>query len=260
MTNHEDKSPSNPRLLPTESLFNVRDLGGYPVAGGDGADDKAGKRARRQVKWGLLFRAGDLYQPSDGDKALLEQKGIRTIVDFRGTREAARSPDAALGTVKKTQALPIDAGNMMDLSQVERGVNAADLMEKLYRVLVDKARPQYREFFKILSQKANAPLLFHCSAGKDRTGLAAALILSALRVERELIYQDYLLSHTYLKEKYREWLEREPHLEPVMTVRRSYLEAAFARIDQDFGGMEQYLRAELGADSALLRELYTGAV
>jgi protein-tyrosine phosphatase len=277
---YEDKSLANPRLLPTESLFNVRDLGGYPVTGGDEEPgDRSGDRAGthragegRQVKRGLLFRAGDLYNPSDGDRALLEKKGIRTIVDFRGKREVARAPDGELGTVKKTRVLSIEAGNMMDLAQMGKEVNAADLMEELYRILVDKARPQYREFFKILSQKesrsshageapqaVNAPLLFHCSAGKDRTGLAAALILSALGVEREIIYQDYLLSHTYLKEKYRIWLEQEPHLEPVMSIKRTYLEAAFARIEKDFGGMEQYLQTELGADRALLQELYTEA-
>jgi protein-tyrosine phosphatase len=235
------------RLLPTENLFNVRDLGGYAAGTG------------RQVKWGLLFRAGDLYEPSDGDLALLEKKGIRTIVDFRGEQEAAHAPDCKIATVKKAVVLPLDAGNMMDLGRVERGVSGETLMEELYRILADEGRPQYREFFKIISDKENAPLLFHCSAGKDRTGLAAALILSALGVDRELIYQDYVLSHTCLKDKYRAWFEKAPHLEPVMSVRRSYLEAALARIDQDFGGMERYLKTELGADIGLLRELYTEA-
>ncbi|GHV58300.1 protein-tyrosine-phosphatase [Spirochaetia bacterium] len=244
MTNNED---GNPRLLPMDSLFNVRDLGGYAADAG------------HQVKWGLLFRAGDLYQPSDEDRALLEKKGIRTIVDFRGAGEVERAPDCELVTMKKTWPLSIEAGNMMDLSRVGKEVSGETLMEELYRVLPDKARPRYREFFKILSQKENVPLLFHCTAGKDRTGLAAALILSAIGVDRETIYQDYLLSGACLKDKYRAWLKQEPHLEPVMSVRRSYLEAAFTRIETDFGGMERYLGTELGVNCGLLRELYTEA-
>ncbi|GHT53889.1 protein-tyrosine-phosphatase [Spirochaetia bacterium] len=254
MTNNEDE---NPRLLPMERLFNVRDLGGYPVG------DRA---ARRQVKWGLLFRAGDLNDPSDGDRALLEKKGIRTIVDFRGMGEVTQAPDCKIATVKKTYALPIEAGNMVELSRVGKEVSGEALMEGLYRIMVSDARSQYREFFKILSDKdgtaseaAHAPLLFHCTAGKDRTGLATALILSAIGVDRETIYQDYLLSGVYLKDKYRAWLERDPHLESVLSIRRSYLEAAFARIESDFGGMEHYLGTELGADTALLREFYTEA-
>jgi protein-tyrosine phosphatase len=78
-------------------------------------------------------------------------------------------------------------------------------------------------------------------------------------VERETIYQDYLLSAICLKGKYRALLERDPHLESVLSVRRSYLETAFARIESDFGGIEHYLGTELGADTALLRELYTEA-
>ncbi|GHT90881.1 protein-tyrosine-phosphatase [Spirochaetia bacterium] len=264
MTDFEADPFSNPRLLSMESLFNVRDLGGYAVGSGPVAERPVAER--RQVKWGLLFRAGDLHKPSERDRALLEKKGIRTIVDFRGADEVERAPDCEIGTVKKTYHLPIEAGNMVDLSRTERASSGETLMEGLYRVLVDEARPQYREFFKILSEKgsaapqaANTPLLFHCSAGKDRTGLAAALILSALGLDREQVFQDYSLSGIYLKDKYRTWLEKEPYLEPVMSIRRSYLDAAFSRIEADFGGMEQYLGTELGVDTALLRELYTEA-
>jgi protein-tyrosine phosphatase len=89
------------------------------------------------------------------------------------------------------------------------------------------------------------------------TGLAAAFILFALGTGRETIYADYELSAACLKDKYRAIISARPHLEPLMTVRRSYLEAALERIDSRYGGPEQYLRRELGVDIEALRELYT---
>jgi protein-tyrosine phosphatase len=231
------------RVLPLEGLFNVRDLGGYAAG-------------ERQVKWGRLYRSGDLGGLSDQARRALEARRIRTIVDFRDESEREHSPDGDISTVKQNHPLPIDAGNIIDLSAVGRGVDGETLMAKLYQALADKARPQYRAFFSILAGEENAPLLFHCSAGKDRTGLGAALLLSALGVDREIILQDYLLSGTCLEGKYAEWLSANPHLEPVMSVRPGYLLAALSLIDRDLGGMEAYLR-DLGADIKTLRRLYT---
>ena len=112
----------------------------------------------------------------------------------------------------------------------------------------------YKEFFSILSEKENAPLLFHCSAGKDRTGIAAALLLSALGVDRETVTEDYMLSAEHITKKY-EFITREhPELKPLTTVRKEYLETAFRVIDEEFGGIERYLIDNLEVD---LDKLYT---
>jgi protein-tyrosine phosphatase len=231
--------------LSMEKLYNVRDLGGFPVGRG------------LSVRRGLLYRAGELSDPSPADRAALEKRGIATVVDFRSKDEIQKSPDGSIATVQKRVELSIDAGNILALSRRDRDVSGEILMEDLYRSLAEDARPQYREFFAILAEKGNAPLLFHCSAGKDRTGVAAALILSALGVDRKAVYRDYLFSAGCLTEKYRVLVEAEPDLEPFLTVRRSYLEAAFAHIERHFGGVERYLSDELEADVSLLRELYT---
>ncbi|MDR2798825.1 MAG: tyrosine-protein phosphatase [Treponema sp.] len=235
------------QLLPLEGVHNLRDLGGYPT------------REGRQLRWGQLYRAGDLHDLSSRDKAVLEKRNIKTIVDFRGAQEKKRAPDGTLATLVQTFELPIEAGSIMDLCATEIKVSGAALMQELYGRLVEIARPQYRKFFSILSDPAHTPLLFHCSAGKDRTGLAAAFILSALEVDRERIYYDYLLSAEYLKEMIRQWLAAEPHLEAVLSVRRGYLEAAFAKIDAAFGGIHRYIQEELGADVAGMLEWYTEA-
>ncbi|MDR1955615.1 MAG: tyrosine-protein phosphatase [Treponema sp.] len=244
--NHNATEPG--RLLALEGVYNLRDLGGYPT--GDG----------RRIRLGTLYRAGDLHGLTEGDRVFLETRSIRTIVDFRGLKEQERAPDRDLATRVETFALPIEAGNIMDLSSGETGLAGAALMEALYTQMVESARPQYRRFFSILSCFEHTPLLFHCSAGKDRTGLAAAFILSALGVDRKLIYRDYLRSAEYLQEHIQQWLIGAPHLEPLFSVRRSYLEAAFAHIDRAFGGIDRYLREELGADIPALREQYTVAV
>ncbi|MDR0722941.1 MAG: tyrosine-protein phosphatase [Treponema sp.] len=243
-TEHYDKPG---RLLPLEGVHNLRDLGGYPT------------REGRQLRWGQLYRAGDLHDLSPRDKALLEKWNIKTIVDFRGAQEKKRAPNGALATLVQTFELPIEAGSVLDLCATETKVGGEALMQELYGRLVEIARPQYRKFFSILADPAHTPLLFHCSAGKDRTGLAAAFILSALGVDRERIYQDYLLSAEYLKVMIQQWLVAEPHLEAVLSVRRGYLEAAFATIDAAFGGINRYVQEELGADVAGMREWYTEA-
>jgi protein-tyrosine phosphatase len=233
------------RLLAAKGMYNVRDIGGY--AAGEG----------RQVKRGIFYRAGELHRLSGAGKALLESKNIKTIVDFRSKEEMENAPDDVLSGVLHIHQLSIDPGNMTSLSHIEAGVPVEDFMLELYGILVTGARPQYRKFFRILSEPENTPLLFHCSAGKDRTGLAAALLLLALGVDRETVYADYMLSAEYLKDKFAEWCFSSPHLKPVFTIHRDYLDMAFARIEDSYGGTSAYLREELGADTGFLRRLYT---
>ncbi|MDR3114050.1 MAG: tyrosine-protein phosphatase [Treponema sp.] len=238
--------PEPGRLLPLEGAHNLRDLGGYPAGAG------------RRLRWGKLYRAGDLHRLSPGDRAFLEARNIKTIVDFRGDRERKAAPDVPPATLVQTFELPIDAASILDLCAPETKAGGEALMQELYGRMVVTARPQYRHFFRILGDPAHTPLLFHCSAGKDRTGLAAAFILAALGVDRERIYEDYLLSAVYLKEAIRQWLRAAPHLEEaVLSVRRGYLDAAFARIDAAFGGINRYVQEELGADAGMMREWYT---
>ena len=242
------------RLLPLEGLYNVRDLGGYPAAA---AGEPFGSLGTRQVAWGRLYRAGDIGNLTPQAKGYLEGRNIRTIVDFRYDAERAASPDGELATVRNNIPLPIFAGNIADLSELEADTDGEAVMEELYRAMVSETRTQYRSFFRILQDRDSAPLIFHCSAGKDRTGVGAALILAALGADRETIFRDYLLTVEYLKGKYDQWLKSAPHLEPVMTVRQRYIAAAFDVIDTRFGGVEAYLRNEMDADIDLLRDLYT---
>jgi protein-tyrosine phosphatase len=209
------------------------------------------------VRWGLLYRAGDLHGISEGDRAVLTDRNLKTIVDFRGKKEKEKAPDDPLPTVVHTRELAIEAGNILDLLRARQGSSGEASMEELYSLLVSEARTQYREFFGLLEDPQNIPLLFHCSAGKDRTGLAAALILSALGVDRERVYADYMLSAKYLEGKYVDLLASFPDLASIVSVRRSYLESAFCKIEDAYGGIDRYLREEIGAEPDRLRAIYT---
>lgn len=222
----------------------MRDLGGYPTQDG------------KRVKWGKLLRSGDLNELTVKDLQYLESIPLLTDIDFRSRAERENAPDKHPAGLKAYILLPIDAG---DLSEVEitDATSVPKLMEEAYRTIIHKYRDEYKTFFRILAEEGRAPLLFHCSAGKDRTGIAAALILSALGVERSIILEDYLLSAECIKGKYDALIRRQPALAPLATVYPEYLQAAFRTIDEDFGGMEAFLRDSLEADIPLLKERYT---
>ena len=213
------------RLLPMAGAYNMRDLGGYRTVYG------------KCVKWKMLFRSDDMNKLTAMDLDYLS---------------LLRLPQ----TVSKYIPLSIEAGDMSGITHFDRN-NLSAVMEEVYAYIIRNMQDVYKEFFSILSEKENAPLLFHCSAGKDRTGIAAALLLSALGVDRETVTEDYMLSAEHITKKY-EFITREhPELKPLTTVRKEYLETAFRVIDEEFGGIERYLIDNLEVDLDKLRELYT---
>jgi protein-tyrosine phosphatase len=231
------------RLLPMQGAYNVRDVGGYKTDDG------------KMVKWGSVFRSGDLNQLTNADKIYLENIGIKTIVDFRDHDEKAAAPDTLLDTVINRLDYPIATGSITQVAQTAE--ENMQLLVEGNRIFVTDFKDEYKSFFAALMNKENLPLLFHCSAGKDRAGFATALFLSALGVDRETIIQDYLLSGIYVEEKYASHVSAFPYLAPVFTVYREYIEAAFDTIDSQYGGVDNYLSKELGVDLELMRAIYS---
>lgn len=231
------------RLLPVKGAYNMRDLGGYPAAG------------QKHIKWRTLLRSGDLNQLTEADLNYLASLPLRTDIDFRGKTEVTKAPDK-IPPATTYYPLPLEAGDMSDMQQLDPA-RIPTILQEIYAYIVRSAQDTYAAFFRMVSDEQNAPLLFHCSAGKDRTGMAAVYLLSALGVDRETVIQDYLLSATYIKGKYDFIVQRYPQFEPLTTVKREYIEAAFQVIDNEFEGMERYLTQQLGADIEKLREIYT---
>ena len=245
------------RLLPLEGGRNFRDLGGYRTADG------------RTVKWGTLFRSGSMHDLTATDFATLSKMGLRTVTDFRDTRERQNEPVAwpQSGSPQVfADDYSMNIGSMMQLLSAP-GLDAAkaqEMMATTYRELPYQFAGQYKRMFGELLA-GHAPLAFNCSAGKDRTGVAAALLLTALGVPRETVTEDYLLSNRYFRptanpkpgsaEEQMAKALPPAVLQAMMGVDRSYLDAAFAAIEQRSGSVDGYFRTELGLDDAALQKL-----
>ena len=235
------------RLLPVEGAYNVRDLGGYPAAN------------NKTVKWGKVIRSGDLNLLTENDLVYLAAIPLKTFVDFRDAEEVAHAQDKRPSSLTNYYHFPIGTGSITDLFDFTNitAETAPTFLVDLYKKFVIDNQESYHYFFEVLQNPEEAPLLFHCSAGKDRTGLGAAFFLSSLGVEKEVIIEDYLLSNDCLKDKYAEIIAAYPIIKPLMEVRREYIEAAFETIDNEFGGMDNYLTSCLGVNIKKMRELYT---
>ena len=230
-------------LIEGEGFYNLRDLGGY--TGIDG----------RTVKSGVLFRGDDLHHATKKDLAKLAEIPLQTIIDFRDEQEKLSAPNQFPENVQNYIGLEIQVGNILDIINIEDD-DSSELMVNVNISLVRDFQAVFRQFLHIAANASTGPLFFHCSAGKDRTGYAAALLLSALGVDREVIMTDYQLSAVYIRPKYEEFIQNNPILAPLLETRQKYLGAAFETINTEFGGVENYLAAHLNADVEKLRELY----
>lgn len=232
------------RMLNLSGAYNVRDLGGYPAAGG------------RRVRWGRLYRAAELGALTKADLDLLDGLGIKTFIDFRRLSEIKDAPDRRPAGLEAAVCLPIDPGDFTAYARTIGSGPGAEVMAELYRIMIRDFQEPFAEFLALAAEPARGPLLFHCAAGKDRTGLAAALLLAALGADRATIFRDYLLSNPGLGDKYAGVLRARPELAPAVAAEASYLAAAFEVIDREFGGLEDFLARRLRADRAALQSLY----
>lgn len=233
------------RHLPMAGGYNFRDLGGF--AGADG----------KRTAWGRFFRTDDLANLTKADLAYLASIPVATVVDFRTDRERNGAPDKIPSSVTRDVHFPVAPGFLGDGAGT-RYDNADQFMLALYRDLVhDPAIAEtYKQFFALVQDSDRVPLLFHCAAGKDRTGLAAALILTALGVDREAIYADYEASNTYLGDKYAPLIAANPEHGGLYRVKRMFLAEAFARLEDAHGSVERYLETVLNVDIRRMRQLY----
>ncbi|MCC8194311.1 MAG: tyrosine-protein phosphatase [Deltaproteobacteria bacterium] len=236
------------RHLPMAGGYNFRDLGGF--TGADG----------RRVAWGRFFRTDGLGNLTDGDLAYLASIPVVTVADFRTIEENEHSPDRVPPSVREVLRLPIAPGYMSDRATraLEEYASPDEFMLEMYRDLAldPHITATYRRFFAAVQSVDALPLIFHCSAGKDRTGLAAALILTALGVDRQTILADYEASNGYLGDKYAPYIAKSPHLKGLFTVKRAFLEEAFRLLEDEYGSVAAYLETMLDVDIAAMRRRF----
>ena len=237
------------RHLPITGAYNFRAMGGF--------ENKEGKH----IKWGKVFRSDDLHSLTDADLTYLNSIPLRSIVDFRSPAEIKEAPDK-LPPLATEYTLSITPGNLNadavnDLAKMP-AAEIVGFMEDMNRAFSTDSTiiKQYKTYFELLQDETKTPLLFHCTAGKDRTGMAAALFLYALGVDEEVIMNDYMASNIYLGDKFAAYTQKYPQLIPLFEVKKEYLQAGIDQIKKDHTSVENYLEHVLQVDLAKMKQLY----
>jgi len=241
------------RHVEMDGASNFRDLGGYATEDG------------HHVRWGLFFRSDDLSELSDADLERLRGLGIRLVCDFRGADERAAAPDRLPAVDPPAVAELAISDPSFSGQALRESITSGDADLDLRAVLVEANRlfatrfaPQYAAMFDRITRPENLPALLHCTAGKDRTGFASALVLRSLGVPMQTVGEDFLLTNTYTAAKIDRtlWMIRlvslfraDPErIRPALGVEPEYLEAAFAEITAGWGSFDAYRRDALGLD------------
>lgn len=252
------------RLVPLEGTLNFRDLGGYRTVDG------------LQVRWGRVFRSDALGKLSDADLTYLEHLGVRLVCDFRDNSETTRAPSRVPDHPDlRIERFPIGAGgDTTDVSAEREGLTDMVLAGKLGEVsaetlgdfyvgmLEGRTEPLVAVLERV-ADPANHPVVFHCTAGKDRTGVLAALLLAVLGVDEATILDDYELTDRY----------RTPHriaevapklaaagvdldkVRALFSAERAVLARTLATIDERYGSVPSFLTDTAGMDPAILQRL-----
>lgn len=252
------------RDVPLAGGTNFRDLGGYATSSG------------RRVRWGVLFRSGHLSHLSDEGKAAFARLGITTACDFRVDVERQNENASLPDTLRiETLAIPPGLKDRFYLHRLFASTENPQLivaaMHEILRAFVLDCTPHYARMFEVLLADGG-PILLNCSAGKERTGVGAALLLLALGVPRATVRHDFMLSARYFPvaleidraiQKYSVKLPERARavalIMPLLETRESYIDCVFEAIDEKHGSDADYLRA-IGlndAQLARLRDLYT---
>ena len=246
------------RVIDLEGTTNTRDIGGYLT------DDM------RTIRAGQIIRSEKLSRLTADDFQKLEDIGVKTVIDLRTDREVEKSPTAWQGdNPPEIHHLPIFGDDsdwyraqsrMMNKNRFSEEQSLGHMVEG-YRMIAEVGSPAYSEVMDLVLDESNWPILIHCSAGKDRSGIAVALIQEALGVDRETIMEEYLLTNEVgHSQKKAELMAREskrysrtgrgPSAEawyPIVGVRAEMLEKFYASVDEEYGSMEAYLN-EIGLD------------
>ncbi|WP_406229568.1 tyrosine-protein phosphatase [Nocardia sp. NBC_01009] len=254
------------RLLGLPHAPNARDIGGYPAKGGG------------KLRSGVVFRTDALAKLDDGEQQKLVSLNIGQVIDFRSPIETGRDPDRLPASIRRTEQPVYDPANdfyVMVSRLIQAGPAAqqealgngksAEIMRTYYRWFVTDptARAQFGAAFKDIATAPGA-VLYHCTAGKDRTGWMTAILMSALDVPKGQIYNDFLDSNDNLAAGNKALLDAlvaqglvtdRSLWEPIVGVQRDFLDAALDQVRQSYSSFDSFLSDGLGIDDATLAAL-----
>lgn len=218
------------------------------------------------MRRGLVFRSDHLGDLSADDLKALRALGLRRVIDFRGVQERETAvcalPEATVHALTIEPSIVQVLTDLLDAGHRPSAAEVTAHMQDTYRAFVRRSSHRFAEFFGHLLDTAE-PTVFHCTAGKDRTGLAAALMLHALGATREEILDDYLLTNQRLRPPTAAAFGLAPEVSQVLRgVQPDFLQAALDAIDADFGSLDGFLSRGLGLgepERKRLRALYLAA-
>lgn len=253
---------SKRRRLPFSGARNFRDLGGYQTSD------------HRSIRWGRLYRSDGLHKLTAADLRYLSTLGLDRVIDLRSQRERQHEPDRLPAELSgRLVEIPIlDSSTQVfyesrkDFVNVLKQIDATEFMIETNVQLATRFTPEMRQIMDVLLSSNGRPVLFHCAAGKDRTGFAAAVILRILGASAETALEDYLLTNQYFLARY-QWSLRLLRLvrgtrfaesvRAFMIARPEYLSAGMNAIDARHGSFEQYLHRGLGLTENEIERLKT---
>jgi len=244
------------RKLSMDGSYNSRELGGYKTTDG------------KSVKWGVLFRSDKLSDISLEDQKYLKNLGIQRIVDFRSKAEKAEDPDKIPeGVAYIEMPIEVDVAMRTKIEAILKGEinrNVKGFLIEANEEFIKNYSHIYSRFLKDLA-KEQKPTMFHCTAGKDRAGFAAAITLIAIGVSKEDAINDYMKTNEYTAERINEMISKielmslyqtdGELLRPLLGVEREYLEAAFKAAEDEYGSLENYIRSGLNISEKEIQQL-----
>ncbi|MFJ6053905.1 tyrosine-protein phosphatase [Streptomyces sp. NPDC092307] len=237
------------RLIKLDGTANFRDAGGYRTSTG------------QWVKMGEIYRSDALNKLTENDLAKLQRLRVRTVFDLRMEDERTKDADKVpAGTTYVVADVFAGSGSFQTMPRTPD--EAVKAMVDAERAMVSGAggKKAYTQVFEGIEQDRARSVLFHCTAGKDRTGWAGAALLTALGVPRETVEADYLASNDYRKAANDAILSHLPAQQaavykPLLDVRPEYLNAGYDEVEVKYGSFDRYLKDGLGIDARELKEL-----
>jgi protein-tyrosine phosphatase len=241
------------REIKLQGAVNFRDIGGY--------NTKDGKK----IRMGMLYRSAALNTLTDADVAKIAALNIKYDFDFRGPYEVKTAPDK-IPTGTTRISLPAGSENVGDSNYIKnmgKYMKSDSFLISFYTVLTP-FKDRYTPLFDSLVANTTAsPILFHCTAGKDRTGIAAALILYALGVDEETIFKDYEATNYYRRNENVKAIAQmtkyygmdEKTASNMMGAKKEYIQSTFVTIKAQYGTINNYLEKVLGLNSKKIKQL-----
>lgn len=260
IVNKRDTTIISERKLPLTGTANFRDIGGIKTTTG------------RHIIWGKFFRADELSGLKEEDFPYLLNLGIKEVYDLRTNEEIGQKRDNLPSALNWVHYPIFEEGDNLYMRAVMQQFNEESFTEEIAKEMLVIANREFvknstEKFAALIKQIMDKPeaALFHCTAGKDRTGFTAALILAILGADRQTIINEYLMTNYYTYDKLNNEMYKiipmlggkvKPEvIIPLMTVDRSYIEAGLQEIDNIYGGIDAYIRNGLQISDEL-RQYY----